>query len=59
MDYINHDGPGQLYMSRAPADLESYEGDGEWFKAGTSYSSDGQYWDTHMKTEVRGTLQKL
>jgi len=27
-----HWGPGQIYMSKAPGDIESYTGDGEWFK---------------------------
>ncbi|KAF2180124.1 lytic polysaccharide monooxygenase [Zopfia rhizophila CBS 207.26] len=33
---IFHDGPGQVYMSRAPNDdLEHYDGKGDWFKIAT------------------------
>lgn len=35
LPYIYHPGPAQAYMSRAPDDdLESYLGDGDWFKIG-------------------------
>lgn len=51
-DVIGHQGPGQAYMSKAPGALEDYEGDGEWFKIGTSGASDGQYWDSDRKNEV-------
>ncbi|KAJ4289042.1 hypothetical protein N0V90_011384 [Kalmusia sp. IMI 367209] len=47
---LYHAGPAYGYMSRAPADLESYEGDGEWFKIGqygalkdTRWIVDGDY----------------
>lgn len=52
MDGIGHQGPGQAYMSKAPGALEDYEGDGEWFKIGTSGASDGQHWDSDRKPEV-------
>ncbi|KAF2791822.1 lytic polysaccharide monooxygenase [Melanomma pulvis-pyrius CBS 109.77] len=57
-DGIRHEGPGQAYMSKAPADLESYTGDGEWFKIWSSGSSDGQHWDTYRKAELNFTIPK-
>jgi hypothetical protein len=39
-------------MSKAPGEIEDYEGDGEWFKIGMSGSSDGLEWDSYQKTEV-------
>lgn len=29
---IEHPGPGFIYMSKAPGDIDSYTGDGDWFK---------------------------
>ncbi|KAI0178464.1 glycosyl hydrolase family 61-domain-containing protein [Pestalotiopsis sp. NC0098] len=29
---IAHPGPGQVYMSKAPGNVQEYEGDGDWFK---------------------------
>lgn len=55
-DVVGHQGPGQAYMSLAPGALEDYEGDGEWFKIGTSGSSDGMYWDSNGKTEINFTI---
>ncbi|KAF2729471.1 hypothetical protein EJ04DRAFT_393495, partial [Polyplosphaeria fusca] len=31
---IYHPGPAYAYLSRSPAELESYQGDGTWFKIG-------------------------
>jgi len=49
---MHHEGPGQVYMSKAPGALEDYEGDGEWFKVMASVASDGQYWDSYGKHSV-------
>ncbi|KAF2867302.1 glycosyl hydrolase family 61-domain-containing protein [Massariosphaeria phaeospora] len=57
-DVIGHVGPGAAYMSKAPGDLESYEGDGDWFKIGVSGASDGMYWDSPGKNEMNFTIPK-
>ncbi|GKT89513.1 cellulose-growth-specific protein [Colletotrichum tofieldiae] len=31
-ELIEHPGPGFVYMSKAPGDLNSYDGSGDWFK---------------------------
>ncbi|KAG7291217.1 hypothetical protein NEMBOFW57_001229 [Staphylotrichum longicolle] len=40
-----HAGPGQIYLSRAPNDdLQSYKGDGDWFKIAYAGPVDNQHW---------------
>ena len=39
-------------MSKAPGAIEDYEGDGDWFKIGTSGASDGMHWDSDRQPEV-------
>lgn len=40
-----HPGVGQAYLSKPTGDLESYTGDGDWFKIGSITStSDGKNW---------------
>jgi len=39
-------------MSKAPEAIEDYEGDGDWFKIGTSGASDGMHWDSNRQPEV-------
>lgn len=40
-----HAGPGQIYLSRAPNDdLQSYRGDGDWFKIAYAGPVDNQHW---------------
>lgn len=42
---IYHPGAGQAYLSKPTGDLESYTGDGDWFKIGSiTSSSDGKNW---------------
>ncbi|KAF2185672.1 lytic polysaccharide monooxygenase [Zopfia rhizophila CBS 207.26] len=41
---IFHAGPGQAYLSKALADLETYEGDGDWFKIGQYGPKDAKDW---------------
>ncbi|KAI9157943.1 glycosyl hydrolase family 61-domain-containing protein [Paramyrothecium foliicola] len=58
-DGIGHPGPGQAYMSRALDDaIEEYEGDGDWFKIGTSGASDGMRWDSDGQPEMNFTIPK-
>ncbi|KAF2117915.1 glycosyl hydrolase family 61-domain-containing protein [Lophiotrema nucula] len=58
-DGINHNGPGQAYMSLAPGALEDYDGSGDWFKIGSYGSTDGQYWDTdHDRSGMNFTIPK-
>ncbi|KAK7225317.1 hypothetical protein V2G26_013320 [Clonostachys chloroleuca] len=56
MDGIGHLGPGQAYMSKAPGAIEDYEGDGDWFKIGTSGASDGMHWDSDRQPEMNFTI---
>ncbi|KAK4110369.1 lytic polysaccharide monooxygenase [Canariomyces notabilis] len=46
VSYFYHDGPGQIYLSRAPNDdLESYEGgDGDWFKIAYAGPASNSTW---------------
>ncbi|KAK4035332.1 glycosyl hydrolase family 61-domain-containing protein [Parachaetomium inaequale] len=48
-----HPGPGQIYLSQAPNDdLESYRGDGDWFKiayAGPVGSNKWMLWGNHER----------
>ena len=40
-----HPGPAQIYLSRAPSDdLQSYKGDGDWFKIAYAGPSDDRTW---------------
>ncbi|KAK4032570.1 glycosyl hydrolase family 61-domain-containing protein [Parachaetomium inaequale] len=40
-----HPGPAQIYLSRAPNDdLQSYKGDGDWFKIAYAGPTDNQHW---------------
>jgi hypothetical protein len=45
---IQHPGPLQVYMSKAPGDVREYDGSGDWFKVyelgPESFSSDGITW---------------
>lgn len=45
---IQHPGPIQVYMSKAPGDVREYDGSGDWFKiyelGPESFSSDGITW---------------
>ena len=52
MDGVGHQGPGQIYLSKAPGAIEDYEGDGEWFKIALSGASDGMHWDSDGKPTV-------
>jgi hypothetical protein len=43
-------------MSKAPGAIEDYEGDGDWFKIGTSGASDGMHWDSDRQPELNFTI---
>jgi hypothetical protein len=57
-DGVGHPGPGQAYMSKAPGAIKDYEGDGDWFKIGTSAASDGMHWDSERQPEMNFTIPK-
>ncbi|KAH6855627.1 glycosyl hydrolase family 61-domain-containing protein [Chaetomium sp. MPI-CAGE-AT-0009] len=45
-----HPGPAQIYLSRAPNDdLQSYRGDGDWFKIAYAGPLDDQHWSIWPK----------
>jgi hypothetical protein len=50
-----HPGPAQVYLSRAPNDdLQSYKGDGDWFKIAYAGALDNQHWSIWPKvSDVR------
>ncbi|EFQ36423.1 fungal cellulose binding domain-containing protein [Colletotrichum graminicola] len=60
-EFIEHPGPGMVYMSKAPGDLNSYDGSGDWFKVfesglcGSNPSVDTD-WCTWQKDRIEFTL---
>jgi len=53
-----HPGVGQAYLSKPTSDLESYTGDGDWFKIGSITStSDGKKWVLSNAESVQPFLQ--
>jgi len=50
--YIYHPGPASAWMSKAPGELDTYEGDGEWFKIAAVGASDGINWDYGSKEHM-------
>ncbi len=43
-----HPGPAQIYLSRAPNDdLQSYKGDGDWFKIAYAGPLDDSHWSIY------------
>jgi len=51
--YIWHPGPGFVYLSRAPDDdLQSYRGDGDWFKIAYAGPANDTDWILPMLTDV-------
>ncbi|KAF2835028.1 lytic polysaccharide monooxygenase [Patellaria atrata CBS 101060] len=55
---IFHPGPGQAYLSKAPADLETYVGDGDWFKIASITSKSDTEWALLGETQARFTIPK-
>ncbi|KAF2260116.1 hypothetical protein CC78DRAFT_590702 [Lojkania enalia] len=46
---IFHVGPGSIWLSKAPGALETYEGDGDWFKiASVTSKPGGNYYDWYL-----------
>ena len=62
-EVIEHPGPGFVYMSKAPASVNEYDGSGDWFKVyeiglcGTNPGSDGQ-WCSYGKNNIEFTIPK-
>lgn len=60
-EFIEHPGPGFVYMSKAPGSVASYDGSGDWFKAyetglcGGQPNSDGA-WCTWQKDRIEFTI---
>ncbi|KAK7961903.1 uncharacterized protein PG986_002728 [Apiospora aurea] len=61
---IEHPGPGFVYMSKAPGSVNSYEGDGDWFKVAESGLCGGgkantdAAWCTWQKDRIEYTIPK-
>lgn len=52
-----HPGPAQVYLSRAPNDdLQSYKGDGDWFKIAYAGPLDDTHWSVFPGVSDVGTL---
>jgi hypothetical protein len=60
-EFIEHPGPGFVYMSKAPSDVASYDGSGDWFKVfesglcGSNPSVDTD-WCTWQKDRIEFTI---
>ncbi|KAH8656692.1 glycoside hydrolase family 61 protein [Tricladium varicosporioides] len=55
--WIGHEGPAQIYMSRAPNDdIENYQGDGEWFKIAYLGPSNDTNWSVEYQSDVNFTI---
>ncbi|KAF2866960.1 glycosyl hydrolase family 61-domain-containing protein [Massariosphaeria phaeospora] len=50
--FMYHDGPATAYLSKAPGDLDEYEGGGDWFKIAAVGASDGMNWDYRQANQV-------
>jgi len=62
-ELIEHPGPGMIYMSKAPSDVASYMGDGDWFKVWESGPENGPAnvdasWGTWQKDSMSFTIPK-
>ncbi|KAJ5382912.1 glycosyl hydrolase family 61-domain-containing protein [Penicillium concentricum] len=59
---IEHPGPLQVYLSKAPGSVKNYDGSGDWFKiyelGPTSFGSDGIQWGVTGKSQFDFTLPK-
>jgi len=55
-----HPGPAQVYLSRAPNDdLQSYQGDGDWFKVAYAGPTDDGHWSIYpQKSDVNFTIPR-
>jgi len=60
-EFIEHPGPGMIYMSKAPSDVASYRGDGDWFKVWESGPDNGpanvdESWGTWQQDRMTFTI---
>lgn len=60
-EFIEHPGPGMIYMSKAPSDVASYMGDGDWFKVWESGPDNGpanvdESWGTWQQDRMTFTI---
>jgi hypothetical protein len=59
-EFIEHPGPAFVYMSKAPGDVASYDGSGDWFKAyENGYSGSASVdksWGTWQKDRIEFTI---
>ncbi|KAH7305598.1 hypothetical protein B0I35DRAFT_413967 [Stachybotrys elegans] len=60
-EFIEHPGPGFVYMSKAPGSVNSYDGSGDWFKvyeSGLCGSNPGRDadWCTWQKDRIEFTI---
>ena len=54
---ITHEGPGQVYLSRAPNnDVQNYDGSGDWFKIAEEGVLDDNTWLLYQQKEMRFIL---
>jgi hypothetical protein len=62
-EFIEHPGPGMIYMSKAPGSVADYKGDGDWFKVWESGPDNGpanvdESWGTWQKDSMSFTIPK-
>lgn len=62
-EFIEHPGPGMIYMSKAPGAVSEYMGDGDWFKVWESGPENGpanvdESWGTWQKESMSFTIPK-
>jgi hypothetical protein len=56
-DTIFHDGPGQVYLSKAPnGDVENYDGSGEWFKIAVAGAVNNTEWRLFRQNQMLFTV---
>lgn len=60
-EFIEHPGPGMIYMSKAPSSVADYMGDGDWFKIWESGPDNGPAnidtsWGTWQKDSMSATI---
>lgn len=60
-EFIEHPGPGMIYMSKAPGAVSDYMGDGDWFKVWESGPENGPAnvdtsWGTWQKDRMTFTI---
>lgn len=60
--YIYHEGPGQAYLSKVEGDqsaLDTYEGDGDWFKIGSITAKNSSRWALMNEPSVSISIYKI